>query len=643
MGYHPPTGRQPLRRTFSAEQQTNGGPSPQRAESDSSSIRNRPKKQGFFASLSKMFKGGRRREGSIRSGRDSPPYGSSTKGPWHTRTDTNLKRQTTLTGGKARRGDDSSSDGEAGTLVSVSNQRNNSFSVADVGRPSGIRRSSSTPVASGLIPPRPTRADLGANRAGGSQSTLIQKKSAVGRATSPTPSAAARATSPTPSAIRATSPTPSRSKTPTARGSLSRSNTVKSTMSAKSAGNAKSTGTAKKATRQNESVARAAVGSQQAVEGRNIMSLVDIKAPPVMPEVPKAPKSQVTPQMELAKAPGSSLVLPTQGFSTSAGAPNKANGDSTPQIDRPMSRAGSVKQVPQANASKSNTPLPPSRSLQAPLKSALRPTSPSPSSPPASTSIPSLSPPIEFPRTLYSVSAPGPVQLPREAPTIPTPAPPAPKANSTRRNSYHSTASATDRESIYESAVEDEGGRAAEDEESSSDEEDHSTGYEVVENEKIAQSGVVVGPPAVEKIPVRRNFDADEASILSEATATGNHRAPSDAGSRRRPKSVKSVRMAVPDSPSVEMAHAPPPLADGAPSVDRPPSPEPEKRQEEWSTRIGKEDMSDVEDRDEDYAKARKGLAKNTGKWETVPGEKAKRASLKSRFSAKGGMKGTKA
>jgi len=621
LGYHPPKGRQPLRRTFSEEQQNNGNP-PRRAASDTSSVRRNPKKRGFFASLSKLFKGGKQtRDG--RSGRESPPYGSSNKGPWHTRTDTNLSHQSTLTGGRARRGDDSSSEEESGNLVSVANNRNSTFSVENIGRAGHVKRSSSTPLASGLIPAKPTRSDLGANKAGGSQTTLTAKK--------PGPS---RATSPTLGAVRATSPTPSGRKTPTAAASLSRSNTVKSAMST---GTTKSSGTTKKATatRQNGTVSRAAVGSQQAVEGRNIMSLVDMKTPPTMPEVPKAPKSQVNPQMELAKAPGSSLVRPFQGTPTSPGAPRLANGDATPQPARPMSRANSVKQI-STDTARSNTPLPPSRSLQPPLKSALRPSSPSPSM-----SMPALSPPIEPPKTLYTVMAPGPVQLPREVKPAPPPTPmPAPIMPS-KRNSYHSTAT-SDRESVYESAVEDDGEPVRED--SSSEEEDEMR-YKVVENDKIAQSGVIGGPLAVEKIPVRR--DADEASIMSDGTATGQGRprAPaSDAGSRGTRR--KSVRMAVPPSPSVETALAPPAPTDGGPSVDREPSPPLEKQQEEWSTRIGrKEDTSDDEDRDPDYASARKGLSRNSGKWEAGKtaggGEKLKRT--KSRGSAKGSVKTSKA
>lgn len=363
------------------------------------------------------------------------------------------------------------------------------------------------------------------------------------------------------------------------------------------------------------------------------MNLVDMKTPPTMPEVPKAPKSQVTPQMELAKAPGSALIVKSQinqGTATSAGAPKLANGDITSQPARPMSRASSVKQIPKADEQRSQTLLPPSRSLQAPLKSALRPSSPSPS---YSESMPALSPPIEPPKSLFTIVAPGPVQLPREEPKpifIPAaaPMPVAPKAAAatravaltpTKRNSFQSLAS--DGQSVYESAVEDDGAEAGE----SSSEEEDDMGYEVVENDNITRSGVTVGPPAIEKIMMRREQKSevadDAASIMSGDTATHSRAPPSDAGSRATRRSRKSVRMAVPDSPTVEMAHPPSAPAANGPSVDREASPEVEKAQEQWSTRIGQTQHSDDE-QDEEYMAARKGLKKNTGQWEAVAGKK---------------------
>ena len=630
MGYRPPTGRQPLRRTFSEEKVNGETAAPRKAASDTSSVKHSAPKKGFFASIGRLFKGGRsRREGSIRSGRDSPPYGSSSKGGWHTRTDSNIK-QTGGFGGRRRGGDDSSSDDEPGNFISVSNNRDSTaFTVENLGR---VPAAGTKPVHSGLAS-RPTKSDLGVNKRGGSQSTLTAAKTTTG----------SRPTSPTPSAIKAP---PS--------GTLTRSGTVKSSTS---------TGTAKgtiKKTRQNGSISRAALGSQQAAEGRNIMSLVDMTTPPAMPEVPKAPKSQVTPHLELAKAPGSSILPTTPGITTSVGAPKTASpktetarpasrtsnrgdraGATTPAQPRPLSAQPT--QDDDAPA-----PRPPSRLVQPPLKSALRPLSPSTSE----DNSPTLSPPIEPPSSMFTISAPGPVQLPREELKpirIPTAAPkstPAPiiaarpaKPAVIERDS-HQSMTTSDGQSVYESAV---------DGDASSDDGDEAD-YDIVENDAISRSGIVVGPPAVEKIPAERHYD-DVDSVYSDDTATGRKgtAAPaSDVGSRsgRRPKSVKSVksvRMAIPGSPSVEKlprpepSAAPVPAPREAPSIERTGSPPPENMQEQWKTRIGymREDTSDEEEKDEDYVNARKGLIRNSGKWEAVSNKPKKRSS-----SNKGSVKG---
>ena len=255
--------------------------------------------------------------------------------------------------------------------------------------------------------------------------------------------------------------------------------------------------------------------------------------------------------------------------------------------------------------------------------------------------MPSLSPPIEAPKTLYHVSAPAPVWVPREPakPAAVNPAPAAPLP--VKRNSFQSQQS--DRESVYESAIDDDGGAAPD--ESSSEEEEHGMGYNVVENESIARSGLVVGPPAVEKIPMGQDEHFDNSSVVSVDTAIAKSHPPapaSDAGSRMTQR--KSVRMNVPDSPTAETARAAPPVTNDGPSVDREPSPPLEKNQEEWSSRIGRmrEDTSDEDDRDEGYTRARTGLSKNSGVFEAVKGNgKSKTASIKSRSSAKGSFKGT--
>ncbi|OCF77600.1 hypothetical protein I204_01592 [Kwoniella mangroviensis CBS 8886] len=655
MAYKPPKGRQPLRRTFSDDQHnTNNNFSfnRPRANSDSSSIANQRKKKGFFASLGRLFKGSSNKK-SGRSGRESPPYGSSSHtrrgsgGGWNTRTDSNIKRSGTLRSGRGGRGgDDSSSDEDTGNFVSVTNNRNNTWSI-DNSRDTkgGIKRSSTMPVASGLIPSKPaTKSDLGMKR-NSSQSTITAKP---------------RSVTPLPAAAKAN-----------AQGSLSRSNTVKSSMSTasvKSSGTVKSTGTAggKKKTRPNGSIARASITAQQAAEGRNIMQLVDgVDGPPKMPEVPKAPKSQVTPQMELPKAPGSSLVhaepLKPQ--------PAHPHGE-IPTLGKTISRSNSVKKVaPKSDQShaqqqqgspkketsprRSTTPLPPSRTLSPPLKSALRPSSPLP--PPAPL-------PQEPPKPMFTITAPGPVQLTpeKEEPEEKLIPPP-----NNKRNSYHSMTS--DGASIYESANEGDSG----DEEgqgSSAEEDDESVkGYKVVENEKVRRAGEIA--TGISRYEEDDGDDtASDHTVEAAPTSSGNRAPPpgpiavepptgggtstvSSNGVSRR----KSVRMAVPDSPVVEKA--PPPVAAHSATTDeayqpptsnygyneeaqgaRPTSPEPERVKSDWSTRIGRmrEDTSDEdEDKDPEYMKARKGLQKLEKKWNELGDQGGKDGKLKKRGSVR--------
>lgn len=503
---------------------------------------------------------------------------------------------------------------------------------------------------------------------------------------------------------------------------LTRSNTAKSGMSVASGKTTttikSATGTATdtpKKTRANGSISRASLSARPAVEGRNIMSLVDSKSAPVMPEVPKAPSSQVTPQMSLPKAPGSSIVPPGQVSmpAISASSPNLAASATTPKA-RPLSRSSTAQKVSDADRSqdagaRATTPLPPSRTLSPPLKSALRPSSPSPEM----TSTDRLPPPV----SMFSISAPGPVSLPKEAPlpiTMPAaPAKPAPapvaetakpairpdptKAAGGVRKSY--TSGISDNGSVYESAVEDDD----EDEDggapgipgvtapaaaapkqvqpehygdsSDSEEDEGQSSYKVVDNERIKRLGINVGPPAVERIPSETRVHRDEeyaghddASVTSNDTATKSNRptpAPlsiaDDKLSRR-----KSVRMNVPDSPGPETALAPPPITDPSQttsyvsrSAERDPSPPPtqDRSGETWSTRIGKmrEDTSDESDHDDEYLRARKGLSKNSGKWEKVDGSsksnggeslgkklkrKATGSSVKSKSSTKGSQRG---
>lgn len=630
--YRSPTARHPLRRTFSDD---NDG----RAGSDRSSVRSFSprKKKGFFASIGRFFKG----SGKSRSGRSSPPYGSgTTKGGWHTRTDANIQRSTSMYGsGRGRRGDDSSSDEETGNFVSVSNNRGQgTWSVDNVGKvdsrsPSRAsnKRHSNLPVASGLIP-APTRAGM---KRESSQSTITGINSRSGAAT------------PTPGNLNGGPAT------------LSRSNTLKSGVSvasAKSSGTAKTGGTAKKKTRPNGAISRStSLTGQPAGEGRTIMSLVDASGP-VMPDVPRAPKSQVTPQLELPKAPGSSLVP-----AASLTAP-QANGTLPKSVSSPgqLTRSPSAKKVTPKDESpataRSTTPLPPSRTLAPPLKSALRPTSPTPSSP--------LAPPIDPPKPMFSISAPGPIELPQEEPApirMPAPAqkegktetengmPPVNKS----RNSYSSATAASDAGSVYESAVEDGGLDVGADESSGSEDEADLDKYQVVDNERVKRLGINVGPPSIERIPSSNRYaeeehDEDDADGSVTSTDTATHASPrkGDAASilPHSPAQVpgttsvtsdgvarrKSVRMAVPDSPGPNS-----PVDMKTPEANNKPLPSPEVKYEaqDWNTRIGRmrEDTSEESDHDEGYLKARKGLLRNSGKWEAVSdGGKEKKSKRRS-------------
>ncbi|WWC91922.1 uncharacterized protein L201_006874 [Kwoniella dendrophila CBS 6074] len=684
MAYRPPTGRQPLRRTFSDDQNNNTNsytPHRNKANSDTSSIRSQRKKRGFFASIGRLFKGSSSNKRNGRSGRESPPYGSSSvshsKGGWHTRTDSNIKRSGTFRSSRGG-GDESSSDEEGGNFVSVTNNRNSTWSIDNQRDPKGgIKRSSTMPVASGLIPSKPAaKSDLGMKR-NSSQSTITGRP-------------------------RSVTPLPAASKP---NGTLSRSNTVKSTMStatAKSSGTVKSTGTAtggKKKTRANGSIARASITAQQAAEGRNIMQMVD-STTPKMPEVPKAPKSQVTPSMELPKAPGSSLV-PADPIKPQPAHP----AHEVPTLGKTISRSNSVKKInnktdtqqetvpvkeKETTPLRPTTPLPPSRTLSPPLKSALRPSSPIP---PMHSSLPPQQD-QEPPKPMFTITAPGPVQLPVEK-EEPKPEPKLVPPPNTKRNSWHSMQS--DGASIYESANED---AANSDSEGSSAEEEDDMGYKVVENEKIARAGEIASGVARERYGNNHEDGDDTASDHTvEAGPTINSNGNGNRAPPPQPISLpskehdsisqvgssvsrrKSVRMAIPDSPIVEKA--PPAITSGGKTTDNayipksndygnsnstsndniqayqerksgsgdsdPEETEKERIKENWSTRIGKmrEDTSDEDENDLDpnYLKARKGLYKIDKKWDALNAEEKerqqkeqklkKRSSVKSKASTK--------
>jgi hypothetical protein len=640
IGYTAPTSRrQSLRRTFS---NSNDHANNERADSDASSARDfgggGKKKGGFFSKIAKMFKGDpSRQRNQGRSGRDSPgPVYQGSKGGWSTRTDTNIRRSNSMYGG-GRGGDDSSDDEDNGNLVAVSNNRNSTFSVDTVGRNNSKR--SSMPVAAGLIPAKPASRPMG--QRSDSQSTVTGRQSGNKTPTQRPSSRASTVKSAGTAPVRSSANAPvlgapvartnivKSTSTTTAPG-ISRSNTMRSTTSTATA----KSSPAKQRIRPNGSISR--IG-QQSGEGRSIMSLVDSDQPPPMPEVPKAPRSQVTPQMELPRAPGSSIVpVPTLKFPAADGGAKSLGRSNSTAAPGSLARSNSSKRVSQAPPSppRSTTPLPPSRLMSPPLKSALRPTSPNPNDNKSVMSEPALPPP-----QMFSVTAPGPVKLPVEEKPAPVSAPmvnnTTARPYSNKRNSFHSTTTA-DGESVYESAQEDGQGQE-EDEDSSSDEEHDDSKYKVYENDRSVQAGMNVGPPAIERIPSdRRDEDSGDES---DGTAQGVPAA--EESEQPQLAKRKSVRMNVPDSPAVT---APPPVTPATghdySTEDRAPSPEPTKPDSApWSSRIGQADVDSEDERDPEYMNARRGLKKNTGKWEAIKDAASPKRS-KSTRSKNGSVKG---
>ncbi|WVO18516.1 hypothetical protein L204_106235 [Cryptococcus depauperatus] len=610
-GYRPPSSRAraaSLRRTYSHNHY---------ADSDTSSIRaHKSKKKGFFASISKLFKP--RKSVSERS--PSPVYGSRGKGGWSTRTDSNLKRVSTLRG----RPEDSSSDENEENFVSVSNNRNSNWMVDHRSSSDKVKRNSSMPIATGLIPPKPTHST--------SQSTITAK-----------------------------------SKVSTGDGILSRSGTLKSNVSDATV---KSAGTIKKKTRPNGSIARSKTGNGRGhppgqgagVASRNIMTLFDASNQTTMPEVPKAPKSSVDPYIEMPKAPGSSIVTANASVSpakskrlsyssTTASPSNVITNKSVvtePSSRKQKSRVPGAEPGLDSPSLRPTTPLPPSRTLSPPLKSALRPTSPQPQSP------------QEPVKPMYTVSAPAPIALDevklkreveREKEEVS-------QSETDKRNSFMSMQS--DNASVYESAVEDDEDGPYGPQSDSSDEEEAAAAqskYKIIRNERVSRQGEMVMDNTHHG---REDEDGDEGGSQVTIGAKPERANGTDAtapiemaalGQEVTVKRRKSVRMAVPDSPITEMTpplltsslnHTPHPSRPIAISSDftprsRSPSPEPQRVEQIWSTRINKarEDTSEEEDENENYLKARKELKRNSGKWAAVEEAKAKADSLKKRGSVK--------
>lgn len=622
--YAPPP-RNSLRRTVSDDRN-----SPRRAGSDTSSVRT-VKRKGFFASIARFFKGpkphkkrGERDHGSTHGAVTT--YGdsgrSSGKAGWSTRTDDNLKRASTFQAGRRTRSE-SSSDDEPPNLVSVANDRTPGFNVADVGRVSSQKR------------PGVKRSSSGKSRgtALSTTSTVTARKAA---------SAAGGAATPTPAG-------------------LSRSGTTKSAKSAKSDATARTAGTAKTGgtkTRANGSISRSK--SMQAANAPNIMSIVGAP-PPAMPAVPKAPSGD--PSMHVVKAPGSSLVpadhvmstshtmpslmLPSQhmmGTHMTGHSPSRHKDDAHDEL-RPsdsISRSNSTrtarsgKEVKEKRKSaephRAVSPLPPSKLRSPPLKSAMRPTSPSPRREHKEPAAPIT--------TLYSITAPGPVQLPPDEPQ------PQPQRS---LMSKRSSSAGGDNESIYESA--DEGGDAApRNYESESEPETIDENYNVVENERIAR---------IEGRELPHQQEPDMSAEAAHETLGSVVHAPGPITDAEEPKvgRRKSVRMSVPEGErdaeyyrvqaeqqehenhlarvreqEKEAARA---YQEAAASRDD--SPPPSRMEGNWSTRIGhmREDTSDEEDLDPSYMKARRNLMA------TAEGDDDKKKKRKSGGSTR--SKGSKA
>jgi hypothetical protein len=581
--------REPLRRTVSNDHvdSRSRGSARSDAGSETSSMRRGKKRNGgFFASIARFFKGPKRQR---ESGRASPAPG----GGWHTRTEDNIKRGSTV--GRRRRGrsDSSSSDEDTRNFVAVSNidREFGGWSAADVGRDRstarpGMKRSGSTRSKSTAV----------------SHSTVTAR-----RAFSPTLPAASSTAGP------------------------SRSNTVRKAASASG-----------EKTRKHGSIARskgAGTANKRASQPpENIEDLAHLP-PPQMPDVPKAPIAGLTPKLELARAPGSSiqptnkandptLMMPSEMI---AYLPRKGDDELRPSdsISRSNSRTKPSKKAEGKRRSSVNdearnevrpvSPLPPSKLRSPPLKSAMRPTSPSPPM--------SLEPPPVI-DTLYSVSAPGPVNLP--------PAPEPEPTNVIRPKSRGSNNG--DDNSVYESANED---AAAALEDSDDDDVTELGNYTVVANEKATATlepaaPLATGPP----VPATTTSDVPvlppipTAPLLTDDNKLGRR---------------KSVRMNLPaeeGSPTSRIHDGPALLserekeharhADAAiiaeAEASSPPRPARRRRDESppvsrehmvWDTRIGRvrDDTSDEDDENpltEDYARAHKSLTKNNGDFSDV-------------------------
>lgn len=605
MGYNPPSHRrqqqlqqrQSLRRTYSNS-----------VRSDDSSIRKK-KRGGFFRSIAKIFKsgggssdrastrGGSIRGGSIlgsgRRGDESPPLTTRSRGGWHTRTDANIKAVASLgtsggVGGRRghRNNDDSSDDDEPRGVAVVTNNGNKTWSVDqvvnDLGRPKPTRTSSQSTLTPG----------------GGSQAG----KNAGG-----------------PPSIRA----------PTINSIASRTNTVKSsTASTKQRTRPGSISRAPQQTPRSPSAPALTSTVQNAGKTMTNASPSPSPAKPKMMEVPKAPKSQVTPTMYQATAPpriGDNLLVspPPLARKTSNSTATSNNTtkreskapSSAPSTGNASSGGGNVAPLElgkpidassgntNEDGSVSTTPLPPSKSLQPPAKSAMRGHSPAPA--PA-----------------FIVSAPGPViteQMEREKEEARRKEQEA--ANAVPRGGTPATVA--DTESVYESAVEEENaqkGHANYDSESeASDSTADPKRYSVVENDFAKKSSGGQQAAAAPATPVAKTIEnAQEDKPVARAPVSV-----SESAIERR----KSVRMAVPDSPATP----------DAPTLDKTGQPttngdaEVARAAPSWSSKVGQTADSTDEEDNSAYVKAKQSLTTSSKRMSSAGNSPAKTTKKKTK------------
>lgn len=688
LGYNPPRARQnrlSIRRAPSRGAMSDGS-------SDRSVRRGGGKKKGgFFASIAKIFKGKSSNgsvAGSTRGGRrdraDSPPLTQRNTGGWSTRTDDNIRRAVSgagtgrgLSGGrKSRNADYSSSDDEmgGGNLVAVTNRGNNTWSVDNAGRQNGA--AAAAPATASASKPRKSRSDLGAGEKGrtSSQNTVTQ---AAGKVTSKPPGVASQSVSRS-NTVKSTTSGVGAGSQRTRHGSITRVGARGSTMGAPPS----------IAGVLGEVVPKApasAAASSKPTPNRN--SEVP-KAPgssivPKMADIPKAPGSQVTPQMYMATAPPPNkaplLQPPPAKMSGSASAPVGLSGDgyvpkaaasSTSKMSKASKATITPKsaqqtqpqqqpappqatqappqatQVPKSSSAladlnlgapvgmsqpnesvdsivaRSHTPLPPSKTLSPPAKSAMRSHSPMPPS----------SPEFEAPPPAFMISAPGSVikekpkeeEVPVVLPEATVPAP-QPQARAERPSTPQTM---TDADSVYESAVEEEG--------NTDDERRARTSQAVTSNDNVqddddgssVMSDSTAGPGAGSKYKVVENTDGPAARLRQAATTSETpateaaapvETASAPAPAAAQPKEVvkddfvpaaaasvtgsalerrKSVRMNVPPSPSTPNTTAPPDS----------PTPESKRDSTTWSSKVGRTvDSSDEED-NAAYAKARRNM-----------------------------------